>query len=173
VVTETEDGIQETITTVSTPSITTYAKGANYTIAATADKLYAVYATEVPGVPVITTDELTLATTGVSGTSYTAWSDKTDKSGAVYAGNSAGGNESIQLRAKDNSGIVTTTTGTGKVSKVTLTWNSNTADGRSVKVYGKNTAYTGSADLYGDAKGTEIGSVAKGSTTLDITDEYE
>jgi hypothetical protein len=155
------------------PTENFYEAGAEYTIAATADKLYAVYATETPGASTTKTDELTLTTTGVSGTSYTDWSNKTVTSGAVYAGNSAGGNSSIQLRAKDNSGIITTATGTGKVSKVTLTWNSNTASGRSVKVFGKNTAYTASSDLYGDGAGTELGSIADNATTLNITGDYD
>lgn len=136
-------------------------------------KYYAVYAVETPGEAIIKTDELTLATTGVSGTSYSEWTGKTGVSGAVYAGNSAAGNDAIQMRAKTNSGIVTTATGTGKATKVTLTWNSNTAEGRSIAVYGKNSAYSGTSELYGDAKGTEIGSIAKGSTTLNITDEYD
>jgi hypothetical protein len=61
--------------------------------------------TEGGGVAV--TDELTLSTTGVSGTSYTEWSGKTATSSAVYAGQSAGGNSSIQLRSNNsNSGII-------------------------------------------------------------------
>ncbi len=119
-------------------------------------------------------DELDRTFTGVTGTAYTAWSDKSGSSSdAVYAGTSAGGNSSIQLRTTNsNEGIVTTTSG-GKATSVTVTWNSNTADGRSIDIYGKNTAYTSAANLYNTStQGTKIGSIAKGSTSLSINDDY-
>lgn len=122
-----------------------------------------------------TTDNLTRATTGVSGTTYTAWSGKTGSSGAVYAGQSAGGNDAIQLRSDNsNSGIITTTSG-GKAKKVTVVWNSNTASGRTIDIYGKSTAYEAASDLYDNAKhGTKIGSIVYGtSTELTIADDYE
>ncbi|MBO5737477.1 MAG: hypothetical protein J6S04_06680, partial [Clostridia bacterium] len=74
------------------------------------------------------TDILNRGWTGSTGGSYADWSDKTATSSAVYAGQSAGGNSSIQLRATNPSGIVTTGSG-GKAAKVVVTWNSNTADG--------------------------------------------
>ena len=121
-----------------------------------------------------TVDELTRETTGVSGTSYTSWSDKTASSSAVYAGQSAGGNDAIQLRSNNsNSGIITTTSG-GKATKVSVTWNTNTADSRTLNVYGKNTAYSSPTDLYGDTAGTLIGTIVKGSSTeLTISGDYE
>lgn len=105
------------------------------------------------------TDVITLATTGVSGTSYSAWTGKTSLSDAVYAGNSAGGNNAIQLRSSNsNSGIVTTASG-GYAKQITLTWNTNTAETRTVEIYGKNTAYTSASDLYDSSKqGTSLGS---------------
>ena len=120
------------------------------------------------------TDVLNLAFTGVSGTSYDNWSDKTGTSGAVYAGNSAGGNDAIQLRSNSsNSGIVSTTSG-GKITKVVVTWNSNTNNDRTLNVYGSNTAYTSPTELYGsNIVGELIGTIVKGtSTELTITDEY-
>ena len=79
------------------------------------------------------TDVLNRATTGITGTSYADWSGKTVKSDAVYAGNSAGGNSSIQLRSTNsNSGIVSTTASGGKLKKITVTWNSSTTSGRTV-----------------------------------------
>ena len=119
-------------------------------------------------------DELTYDLIGVSGTSYTTWSGKsTNSSSAVYAGNSAGGNESIQLRSTSNSGIVTTKSG-GKAKQVVVIWNSNTASGRTLDVYGKNTAYSTAADLYSyDNKGDKLGSIAYGETTLTIEGDYE
>lgn len=123
----------------------------------------------------IVTDTLNRVLTGVTGTSYTAWSGKTALSTAVYAGNSAGGNESIQLRSNNsNSGIVTTTSG-GKVKKVVVTWNSNTAVGRTLNIYGKNTAYAAATDLYDDStQGTLLGTIVYGtSTELVIEGDYE
>ena len=120
-------------------------------------------------------DEITLATTGVEeGTNtYTDWSGKTVTSDAVYAGQNAGGNNAIQLRSNNNnSGIVTTTSG-GLVQKIEVVWNSNTADGRTINIYGSNTAYTAATDLYGSDPGTLIGTIAKGETTLTVTDDYE
>lgn len=121
-------------------------------------------------------DILNSTLTGVTGTSYTNWTKKTSNSSAVYAGNSAvGENSSIQLRSKNsNSGVVTTTSG-GKVKKIVVTWNSNTASGRTLNVYGKNTAYTDATDLYSSsAQGTLLGTIVYGtSTELTISGDYE
>lgn len=120
-------------------------------------------------------DVLNRALTGVTNTTYTSWSGKTSDSDAVYAGQSAGGNESIQLRSdKSNSGIVTTTSG-GFAKKVVVTWNSNTSNGRTLNVYGSHTAYIAPTDLYDDSKsGTKLGTIVCGtSTELDINGDYE
>ena len=108
--------------------------------------------------------------------SYTDWSGLISNTDAVYAGNSAKGYEAIQMRKStgttDPSGIVTTTSA-GKVNKISVVWNSNTANGRTIVIYGKNTPYTGAADLYDDnTKGTQLGTIAKGSTDLTITGNY-
>ncbi|MBQ7471012.1 MAG: Ig-like domain-containing protein, partial [Prevotella sp.] len=136
---------------------------------------YAVFATSTGGSAAVT-DELDRAFTGVTGTSYSDWSQKTETSGAVYAGNSAGGNESIQLRSNNsNSGVVTTTSG-GKLAKVTVEWNSSTDNARVLNVYGSNTAYTSASDLYGNStQGTLLGTFKKsdGNKSLDIDDDYE
>ena len=120
------------------------------------------------------TDVLTQATTGVTGTNYTSWSGKTLNSAAVYAGQSAGGNNSIQLRSNNsNSGIITTGSG-GKVKSVTIAFNSNTASGRTVDIYGKNTAYSDPTDLYNSStRGTKIGSIVYGtSTSITVSGDY-
>ena len=120
------------------------------------------------------TDVLNREFTGISGTSYVNWSGKTGESGAVYAGNSAGGNDAIQLRSSNsNSGIITTTSG-GKVTKVVVTWESNTSSGRTLDIYGKNSAYSSASDLYSsNTQGTKLGSIVYGtSTTLNITGDY-
>lgn len=121
------------------------------------------------------TDYIDRAFTGVAATTtYAAWSEKTGASGAVYAGNSAGGNDAVQLRTNNNnSGIVTTKSG-GKVKKIVVTWNSNTSAGRTLDIYGKNSAYSAASDLYSTStQGTKLGSIVKGtSTELTITGDY-
>lgn len=123
----------------------------------------------------IVTDKLTRDTTGITGTTYTEWSEKTLTSDAVFAGQSAGGNSSIQLRSSNsNSGVVTTTSG-GKVKKITIEWNENTATGRTLNVYGSNTAYTKPTDLYNDSTdGDFLDTIVYGtSTELIITGDYQ
>ena len=123
-------------------------------------------------------DVLNLSFTGVSGTSYKDWTGKTGISGAVYTGNSAGGNSAIQLRSSSNSGIITTGSG-GKAKKVVVSWNSSTADGRVLQIYGKNTAYSSTSDLYNNNnKGTLLGYISYNSSTdytteLIIPGDYE
>ena len=121
-------------------------------------------------------DVITRATTGISSgaTSYSNWSNKTGTSGSIYAGNSAGGNDSIQLRSNNsNSGIVSTSS-TGNVTKVTVSWNSNTQSGRKINVYGKNTAYSQATDLYSNSnQGTLLGTIVYGTNTeLTISGDY-
>ena len=123
-------------------------------------------------------DNLDLSLTDASGSTYSSWSGKKSVSDAVYAGNSAGGNNAIQLRKSSDSqaksGIITTTSG-GKAKKVVVTWNSNTNSGRTLNVYGSNSAYSSVDNLYTDATaGTLIGTIVNGtSTELDITGDYE
>ena len=120
-------------------------------------------------------DVLNNALIGITGSTYTSWTGKTSVSDAVYAGQSAGGNESIQLRSNNNnSGVVTTVSG-GFAKKVVLTWNSNTANGRTLNVYGSNSAYSATTDLYDDAKaGTKLGTIVCGtSTELIINGDYK
>ena len=103
------------------------------------------------------------------------WSDKTATSSAVYAGNSAGSNTTIQLRSSNNnSGIVTTASGGSRIQKVTVNWNSDTQEGRTLDIYGKNAAYSAVTDLYDiDKQGTKLGSIVNGtSTKLTITGDY-
>lgn len=140
---------------------------------------YAVFADRKPGGETIVTDVLTRSTTGVSSSaSYTDWQDRTATSTAVYAGNSAGGHSSIQLRSGLNgghySGIVTTASG-GKLQKVTVDWNMYTVTGRVLNIYGSNTAYTKVEDVHsGSKQGTLLGTLVKGtSTELTISGDYQ
>lgn len=121
-------------------------------------------------------DVMNRAWTGVTGNGYSDWT-KINNSGAKYTGNSMGGYDAIQLRSKDNhSGIVTTKYDSSSyLSSVTVKWNSNTASGRQLDIYGSNTPYTSPADLYSNSSsGTLLGSITKGaSTSLTITGEYK
>ncbi len=142
---------------------------------------YAVYANvESEGSQTTVTDELTRETTGVpdqtneNNKTYSTWEGKEGSSGAVYAGQSAGDKNSIQLRSNNNnSGVITTTSG-GSVKKVVVAWKDDTTDGRTLNVYGKNSAYSAATDLYGDNAGTLLGTIVKGtSTELTISGDYE
>lgn len=121
-------------------------------------------------------DQLVYTTTGITGSAYTDWSDINGTySSAVYAGNSFPNDDNyIQLRATSPSGIVSTTSG-GKVTKVAVTWNSKTVDERTLTIYGKNTPYSGPAELYSEGtRGTSLGTIVKGtSTELSIDGYYE
>ena len=123
----------------------------------------------------VITDQLDRELTGVTGNSYVSWEGKTSNSEAVYAGQSAGGNESIQLRSNNsNSGIITTASG-GTVTNVTVTWNESTANGRTLNVYGSHSAYTSPTELYDEStQGTLIGTIINGtSTELEINESFE
>ena len=153
-----------------------FAGNANYNAKTVTYSLTVNAASETPSGDEVS-DVLTQSWTGVSGTSYSGWSGKTATSDAVYAGNSAGGNSSIQLRSSNNnSGIITTASG-GKAKSVTVEWNSNTASGRTIDIYGNNSAYSSAADLYstlGTTQGAKLGSIACGtSTSLTITQDCE
>ena len=125
-------------------------------------------------------DFLNRATTGVTNGSstYTEWSGKTATSAAVYAGCSAGGNNSIQIRTTNsNSGIVTTASG-GKVKSIKITFESHTSAGRTINIYGKDDPYTAATDLYdSNNQGTFIDEIYyDGSTTINtltINGDYQ
>lgn len=124
---------------------------------------------------VMVTDAITPSNLNISGSSYTTWSNKTFTSDAVYAGNSYPTTK-IQIKATSPSGIVTTTSG-GKVKKVKVTWNSSTGNNKKLDIYGKNTAYTGSSDLYNSSTyGTKLGSITYSSGNysgeFEVTGDY-
>lgn len=121
---------------------------------------------------VITAEDLV----ATSSQKYEDFSGVKKTSGAVYAGNSAYKDGSIQLRSKNsNSGIVTTTSD-GRISQIIITWDNSTANDRQIDIYGNTNPYTSAADLYGTAGNTNqgelIGSLAKGETTLTIEGNY-
>lgn len=138
---------------------------------------YAVFATKIEGKKTVTEDVLNRALIGVTGTTYKNWSGKTvtDGSGAVYAGYSSGGNSAIQLNSKNPTGIITTASG-GIITKVKVSWNSNTDTDRTIDVYGKTSAYSSGTDLYNTAAGgTKVGSIKIGTSTeltIDLSEGY-
>ena len=147
----------------------TYAAGANYTVSDDVEFIAQWTENTTPSGSV--TDVLNWQATG-SPTNYADWTYNAP-SGAVYKGQSSGTYQSIQLRSNNNNSGIVTTTSAGKVTKVTVTWNNNTQNGRTLNVYGKNTAYTAATDLYGDNAGTLLGTIVKGtSTELNITGNY-
>ena len=119
------------------------------------------------------TDVLNQSVTGITGSSYTSFSGITVTSKAVYAGQCAGSYSSIQLRSNNsNSGIVTTASG-GTITKVEVTWNSNTSANRTLQVYVSNTAFEDPTELYG-GDATLAGTIVNdgSSTTLEIDGTY-
>lgn len=134
---------------------------------------YAVYATLMPGDGAEEiVDDLTAES--VKNYSYFPdWNNKQFISNAVYAGSSAIDYGCLLLRPSDFSGIVSTGSG-GKIGKVTVVWQSSTQTGRTLQVYGKNSAYSSAADLYDDnLKGTLLGTIVKGTNTeLTINGDY-
>ena len=100
-------------------------------------------------------DTITADDLEATGTSYKAFSNVKKTSDALYKGNSAKNGVCIQLNNKDDVGIVSTKS-PGNIKSVTI----NVDHGEKyVDVYGRNTPYTASSDLYGDNKGTLIQSV--------------
>lgn len=125
-------------------------------------------------------DELTIEWLKVNpaliGATYKEWSDMPGTaSKAVYAGYTASGNASIQLNDDNKAGIVSTTSG-GKVRKVSVVWNGNTANARSLSIYGSHTPYKSTADLFSTStQGTLLGYLSMGwpSTEFTIEDDWE
>ena len=108
------------------------------------------------------TDVLNRELTGVSSgsTNYTSWSNKTSNSEAVYAGKTAGSNNSIQMNASSGNGIITTTSG-GKVKSISVEWESHTQNGRYITIYGSENALT----LSTITSGTSLGTIKCGTNT--------
>lgn len=143
------------------------------TSAYVATSSYTIQVVQAKGTTGSTTDVLDRDFTGIANgaTTYSGWSGKTGASGAVYAGNSAGSNDAIQLRSNNsNSGIVTTASG-GNVKKVTINWNTTTAATRTVSIYGKSSAYSAASDLYGNSEhGTLLGELNIDDATNNVSE---
>lgn len=120
------------------------------------------------------TDVLTREMTGVASgsTTYVEWTGIMASSSAMYAGNTAGDNDAIQMRSNsNNTGIITTASG-GTVTMVSVDWSDKTTDGRTLNVYGSSTPFTSVSDLY-SGTGTLIGTLVKGTNTELSVSGYE
>ena len=127
-------------------------------------------------VEISATDELTREETGRTSSSYGDWLYDNETSDISYAGNSAGGNNSIQLRNSNNSGIVVTSNHYEmKARIISVVWNGSTVANRTLQIYGKNTPYSSSADLYdSEKKGTLLGTLKHtASAEIEIPGDYE
>ncbi|MBQ9580672.1 MAG: hypothetical protein IJR23_05810 [Lachnospiraceae bacterium] len=121
-------------------------------------------------------DTLTYTFFGATGTSYASYGPITSDNGISYSAQCAAGNNSLQLRSSySNSGVIGGNAAY-KIVSVVVTFDSHTANGRKVDVYGSATAYESPASLYGDGKGTKLGSAEydgeTASVTINITDSY-
>ena len=171
----------KTVTVTATENTTTSARTATVTIAYQGAESKTVTVSQAAGESTggdatTVTDYIDAPLTGATSTSYTEWSGKTSNSSAVYAGKSATkskNQEYVQLNSSNPNGIITTASG-GKVSKIIVTWDASTTDGRTLDIYGKNEAYTSSSELYSTStRGTKLGSIVKGtSTELTIDGDY-
>lgn len=105
--------------------------------------------------------------------SYSNWTYKGTY--ASYAGFSTGSTSNLQLKSADNVSGIVTTSSTSTIKKISVSWNSSTASGRTLNVYGSNEPYTAVSDLYSTEKqGTLLGTIVYDtSTELVITDEYK
>src|SRR5574344_121912 len=123
------------------------------------------------------TDTLVATNFAATGTKYTDFSYTSTGNEITYVGNSAKSTAgAIQLRSSNsNSGIISTTT-KGTIKSVTVVWDSGTTSGRTLDIYGSNTAYSGSnaAALYSSStQGTKLGSIVNGkSTTISPEENY-
>ena len=123
-------------------------------------------------------DTLDRVFTGSTGTTYKDWTKSAPSSPGVYAGNSAGGNSSIQLRSTTSSGsdvhagIISTTSG-GTLSGVSVVWY-NAGTGNTINIYGSTSPYTSPNDLFDESTcGTLLGTIVRGeSTSLEVTGNY-
>lgn len=122
-------------------------------------------------------DKLTVASFNASGTTYTTHTFTSNESSVKYDTMCAESYEAIQLRSnvKDNKypGLVANG-GDKECISITFTFNSNTANGRTIDIYASDKAFT-TEDMFGETL-TKIGSVIyDGSTatvTFDVTGSY-
>lgn len=113
-----------------------------------------------------TPDSLSVSDFAATGTSYTATSAFSKPSGAKYAGKTAKGNNAIQINATSGNGVWVDTS-VGNLASISVTWNSNSASGRTLNIYAANTKVSTTSG------GTKVGSIVCGtSTSYTFTGNY-
>ena len=117
---------------------------------------------EVTVVAAVTTvdDVLDASMFAATSSQYKDFANVSGTSGAVYAGNSAKdgtGDGSIQLRAKEKAGVLTTKAGGKRVRSVTIQVKDKASSGSTISIFGSN-APMGANALY-DGSATELGTV--------------
>lgn len=139
---------------------------------------HAVFATQSGGGSTEVTDELTASNLAATSNTYTNFTNvQGANSNAVYAGQTSL-NSGMGLRGTNPAGIVSSTSG-GKIKSVVINWGSNATAGRTIDVYGKNSAYETAADLYSNTTaGTQAGSITytnstNYATTYNFTNDYD
>ena len=116
---------------------------------------------------------------GVTNNVYKSWTSTiTGESGAIYNGVTATTYSAIQLNSNVDKGAgIITESSTSNIRRVAVNWNSNTQANRTLVVYGKNTAYSSTAELYSDdadVRGTTLGVLVNGlSTEINVTGNYK
>lgn len=121
-----------------------------------------------------TTDVLTAEKLGLTTSAYASFKPYTGESGVIYNGAAilcSDNNNDLQLNKKNNNVGIVTTTSNCFATKIVVTWGkkSNTIN-RYLTVYGKETAYTSSSELYGSTRGDELGKITftSGATTTSL-----
>ena len=116
-------------------------------------------------------DIINLDFTGRTSTSNVAWTNIA-ASTVGYAGCSAKTSNApgaIYLNTGSTAssrGAIVTTSSIGKVTMIVVTWNPKTANGKALQIYGKNTPYAASKDVYSSSDcGTLLGSIVYGTST--------
>lgn len=123
-------------------------------------------------VELVETDVITASDLAATSTTYANFSN-VKKNTAIYAGNTAKDSSNIQIRSKNSSGIVTTTSG-GTLKSISITFATNTPSGQVIDVYAKNSAYTESGNLYvNNDKGTKVTSLTYSTTNSGTKYTYE
>ena len=121
------------------------------------------------------TDAITATGFGAYSSSYSLLTPSSFTSSAEYTGVAMTTEaDGIQLTSGKKTpgyvGIITTTSG-GTLKNVTVSWNSKTAAGRTLNVYGSNSPFSVGSSYA--SQGKLIGTIVYGkSTSLDVTDSY-
>ena len=112
-------------------------------------------------------------TYGASGTDYKDWTKDDAESGVIYSANSGGRNSSIQLKSTDHSGIIVVSNQNKcRAVSVTITWDTHTTEGYQLDVYGKDTKYSDTSDLYNSNKGTIVHEFVYSSSLANNQETY-